>query len=641
MIKERGRKEFNIIKERYGIVKEEYQVSENVSKDTVFVLDNDGGLSEQFLKRKPNVITHRQISELSEVVELVAPQLPMLINTIENAYQNIAVYGRSPYAKKIFEYLLQNKEITVTYVEDSKLEYRDHKYYIDSDESFEMLLVMDLLVNREVFNKRGDQIITVFSVDMYRADLKSTRNNADINQYIIPKLLENGVNVIWIGTPNINKLVSSKKIKLTIKVWSLIRHISERFFSELRNRKFHTLYLQEESLAAHNSNSKGISEVFFNGEYINFDNGFRRTPQNDPAVENNIWLFGPCCVRGLNFDDSHTMSAKLKEMVGNDYNVMNRGTMNTCLNYVMRMAEYSRGDVAAFFSPDYVPEHKNERVCYIDGNDIFNKVPSLEKHITDSLYHCDGIVIDEVVKSIYKNIGKLSIECGEKKKVTFGSRRKRVPALDMYEQNHFTDWLRSLDQYKKAGNNGAIVMNANPFTYGHRYLVEYAASKVDYLYVMVVEEDKSFFKFEERYKLVKEGTADLKNVIVFPSSQYIISSSSLPGYFKKENMQGDILLDATQDIVSFAQVAEALNIHVRFCGEEPKDLFTKRYNDNMEKLLPQYGIEFEVIDRKTCAGEVISASRVRNCLKEGKLEEIKGLVPDTTYNYLKQKYQNK
>ena len=140
---------------------------------------------------------------------------------------------------------------------------------------------------------------------------------------------------------------------------------------------------------------------------------------------------------------------------------------------------------------------------------------------------------------------------------------------------------------------------------------------------------------------MKEGTADLKNVIVFPSSQYIISSSSLPGYFKKENMQGDILLDATQDIVSFAQVAEALNIHVRFCGEEPKDLFTKRYNDNMEKLLPQYGIEFEVIDRKTCAGEVISASRVRNCLKEGKLEEIKGLVPDTTYNYLKQKYQNK
>ena len=110
MIKGRGRKEFNIIKERYGILKEEYQVSENVSKDTVFVLDNVGGLSEQFLKRKPNVITHRQISELSEVVELVAPQLPMLINTIENAYQNIAVYGRSPYAKKIFEYLLQNKE---------------------------------------------------------------------------------------------------------------------------------------------------------------------------------------------------------------------------------------------------------------------------------------------------------------------------------------------------------------------------------------------------------------------------------------------------------------------------------------------------------------------------------------------------
>lgn len=99
-------------------------------------------------------------------------------------------------------------------------------------------------------------------------------------------------------------------------------------------------------------------------------------------------------------------------------------------------------------------------------------------------------------------------------------------------------------------------MNANPFTCGHRYLIEYAEKRVDNLYVIL-------------------------------SSQYIISSSSLSGYFKKEDMKGDILLDATQDILSFAQVANILDVKVSVCGEEPKDLFTKRYNDNMEKLVPE------------------------------------------------------
>lgn len=108
----------------------------------------------------------------------------------------------------------------------------------------------------------------------------------------------------------------------------------------------------------YNSNVKGISEVYFNGRYINFENGFRVTPGNSQDIKNNIWLFGPCCVRGLSFDDDHTMSAKLKQMVKDQYNVINRGTVNTCLNYVMRIAEYRIGDVVVFFSPDKVPEKK-------------------------------------------------------------------------------------------------------------------------------------------------------------------------------------------------------------------------------------------------------------------------------------------
>ena len=63
-------------------------------------------------------------------------------------------------------------------------------------------------------------------------------------------------------------------------------------------------------------------------------------------------------------------------------------------------------------------------------------------------------------------------------------------------------------------------MNCNPFTLGHRYLIEQASEKVDHLYVFVVEEDKSFFPFSDRIGLVKKGTADLKNITVKPSGKY-------------------------------------------------------------------------------------------------------------------------
>ena len=40
---------------------------------------------------------------------------------------------------------------------------------------------------------------------------------------------------------------------------------------------------------------------------------------------------------------------------------------------------------------------------------------------------------------------------------------------------------------------GAVVMNCNPLTLGHRYLIEQALKQCDYLMIFVVQEDKSFF----------------------------------------------------------------------------------------------------------------------------------------------------
>jgi len=177
-------------------------------------------------------------------------------------------------------------------------------------------------------------------------------------------------------------------------------------------------------------------------------------------------------------------------------------------------------------------------------------------------------------------------------------------------------------------------MNANPFTNGHLHLARYAAANADNLYIFVVEENKSFFTFEDRIRLIREGLAEYENIIILPSSQYIISSSSLPGYFRKDELQGDHKLDATQDLRAFAQAAQMLNITIRFAGEEPMDQFTDQYNSNMKKILPQYGIEFHVIPRKLSDNNVISASFVRKLLIEGDMDTIREIVPPTTYNYL-------
>ena len=181
-------------------------------------------------------------------------------------------------------------------------------------------------------------------------------------------------------------------------------------------------------------------------------------------------------------------------------------------------------------------------------------------------------------------------------------------------------------------------MNCNPFTLGHRYLVEYAAAKVLKLYIFVVEEDESEFPFADRIELVRQGVKDFANVEVLPSGKFIISQQTFSGYFNKAEMQ-DVQVDSSQDVEIFAtEIAPTLGITVRFAGEEPTDNVTRQYNETMREILPRHGIEFCEIPRKTFGDEVISASTVREALKRGDFDKIKNLVPPATLMYLRGRY---
>ena len=242
---------------------------------------------------------------------------------------------------------------------------------------------------------------------------------------------------------------------------------------------------------------------------------------------------------------------------------------------------------------------------------------------------------------IFKSLG-FSLLASAPKAVLMENGRGGLPEYERY--------LASL---ARPGRNGAIVMNANPFTKGHRWLIEQAASQVDNLYVIVVKEDRSRFPYAERKAMIEAGCAGLDNVIVCEGSDYAISEATFPTYFLKK------LDDATDtqialDLDLFVNhIAKPLGVTVRFVGSEPEDALTHRYNELMAEILPKRldpepispvaelveahrpaGIDFIEIPRLEQNGKPISATSLRRALDKGNLREAMEYIPETSVPYL-------
>lgn len=181
---------------------------------------------------------------------------------------------------------------------------------------------------------------------------------------------------------------------------------------------------------------------------------------------------------------------------------------------------------------------------------------------------------------------------------------------------------------------GSIVMNANPFTNGHRYLVETASRQCDQLHVFVLSADASEFPADVRLDLVTKGCEDLYNVYVHGSSDYLISHATFPDYFLKDKASGSEKA-VELDLKIFGKYYQkTFGITHRFVGEEPFSKITALYNQEMKKILPDYGIQVIELPRYRLDDTIISATLVRKKFLEGDFEGIKNFVPYTTYEYL-------
>ncbi len=378
-----------------------------------------------------------------------------------------------------------------------------------------------------------------------------------------------------------------------------------------------------------------------NGKYFNAKGGRRMVCYQPEEYEGTIYFLGPCTVIGVFVEDQYTIESYLQKLLlerGYRYRVENYGAMSrldaAIDSRLEQIGRYYKNDIVIYLST--IGEVSD--IQGISLEKIFERYSIPNEWVTDDFGHCNHkanqLIADSVLEMIEPCLMKEVVEDSNKEiDINVNAVMK-----NFVERKYLSRYF-VLPEWGGGKITGAIVMNCNPFSRGHRYLIERSRRRVDLLIVFVVEEDESLFPFEERFKLIEEGTKDMDNVMVVPSGDFILSRNNFREYFLKEEDEV-VALNAEYDINVFADyIAKPLHITYRFAGQEPEDRVTNIYNEAMRNVLPQKGISFVEFPRIEIEDEVISASRVRKVLKDGEYDKAWQLVPETTRQYLEKQIE--
>ncbi len=393
----------------------------------------------------------------------------------------------------------------------------------------------------------------------------------------------------------------------------------------------------------------------YTSRLVNVENGVRKTCCQPEEYVGTIYFFGMCTVYGALVEDCYTIPSIVQKYVnqsGKKYRVVNLGNeIPTNYLHMKDSLNICEEDIIVILFP-FITEEIKKRIPVIEIGEDYNRLWREEfkykEAFMDAIQHCGdygNLIYSRIIYHYLKKYLGRTEEKSLKKKNIYD-----IFALNESDLNTFyclEDYRRKLrKERKKIPENtqkiGSIVMNCNPFTAGHRYLIEYALKNVDYLFVFVVEEDKSFFTFHDRIEMVKRGTSDLSNISVVESGRLIISAETFPTYFRKDGVIGGEDVCLNEDLRIFAQyIAPVLNIKYRFVGEEPSDYVTQQYNIAMKKILPEIsGIQVIEIPRMCIGDHIVSASLVRKYYHQRDFQKMRGLAPDTTIEYLKKMSKN-
>ncbi len=212
------------------------------------------------------------------------------------------------------------------------------------------------------------------------------------------------------------------------------------------------------------------------------------------------------------------------------------------------------------------------------------------------------------------------------------------------------DGLKEWEEQQKTiicTQNGlsCVVLNANPFTTGQRYLVELAAKRSAGVIAFVIqgrpesggkgnhENTGIEFPFTDRFDMAKTALSDLKNVTVLPSGPYLISRSDFPKGFLSEDF-GAAPAHAVLDSMAFCHVCNSLGIRSAFAGDEPRDELSEIHLNALRIQCRENSIALKVAERKRIGERYISSALARQALADNKKDELKELVPESILEYL-------
>ncbi len=388
-------------------------------------------------------------------------------------------------------------------------------------------------------------------------------------------------------------------------------------------------------------------------ELVNVAEGWRKTCFQPETYKFTIHIYGRCGVFGYAVEDKDTLPSCLQKIVRErDIRVISHSTWGAEDAYIiqnlcedLREGVIEEHDMILCYMKELpFMDHMKELNIYInDTTEVFHQ--ALGKNQVDFFDmpgHMNAEGYQFLAEYIVKDLkGDLEVQTARTEQTKHIKKAKKGNILNEEQEREIGEYIHDIKKQLPAGiedqTAGAVLMNCNPFTRGHRYLIETALKEVDFLYVFVVEEDKSDFSYQDRMNMVRLGVADLDRLIVIPSGRYMASVYTVPDYFFRD-MQRQEMIDLSLDVKIFAEyIAPALHITKRFLGTEPVDKVTGRYNETVNKVMPDYGITVKVVERLETEKESISAKSVRALIEQQNEEGLKALIPDSTMEYLKRK----
>lgn len=407
----------------------------------------------------------------------------------------------------------------------------------------------------------------------------------------------------------------------------------EAFYGELLQSEDYKKGIAQREIAYMDARLGVIKDIA--GQYYNIKNGRRVTCYQPIEYIGTIYIVGLCIISGAYVEDQYTIASCLQKKLlerGYPYRVENYGTemQFDVENRLEKIGNYSVNDLVIYHS--LIGEPVDVRGISLEK--IYENYDMPSDWVIDTYSHCnhkaDQLIADSLLEIIEPSLlikGKLE-KNDEKLRINFSE------IMKTYVRQKFLNQAFGYFDYRKYHSIGAIVMKGNFFNIAHRYLIETAKQQVEFLIVFVLEDNTFLQPFEERFKLIEEGTKDLDNVMIVPNGDFILSRNTFPEFYSKL-WDSRTSVNAEYDSNVFADyIAKPLHITHRFAGVEPKEKIETVYHETMKRVLQEKGISFIEIPPMLLDGEVISTLLVQKYLECKEYDKAFSLVPESTKEYL-------